>query len=473
MPTIAEEIAALTGAVTDLSDGVEAVRSQAQAWAESATAPGAAGTKSSKSWAGEAAASATAAGAAGAAAGASAAALLYRALPAAQRNLIDCYFPSLVTDFVREQVIRNGAAVGATDILSFSSGSKWVVGANGNYAKAAANGPAFDYSTGRKGLLIEAAAATNLLKYSHDYAQGLWSKSGGGTGSAPVVTPNYGVAPDGTTTATRVQFDAGAGASDSDWSILSQTVAGLISGNPYTGSLFVKGVAGTTLVFRHAGGGAYQIVALTGAWQRIAKTEIAAETSGSFDVGLRGTYSSGTTADVQVWHGQLEAGSFATSPIPTGASGIVRIADDVRLMPAALSLLQAPVSTIVLRGQALSAVSYYTIFGTNAGGVNLSAAGADWRLWSTDSHELVVTPPAPSLSFGLALASSASGGRAASMNSGPVAADAFAHYTGMTAMRLGAMVDGSYASSILIDEIAIAPIYALNASLQAAARAWQ
>lgn len=71
--------------------------------------------------------------------------------------------------------------------------------------------PQFDYdpvTLAPKGLLIEETRA-NLLLHSSGANESAWTKDAAGTGVAPVVTPNFAVAPDGTTTADRVQSSQG------------------------------------------------------------------------------------------------------------------------------------------------------------------------------------------------------------------------------------------------------------------------
>src|SRR5688500_13085954 len=66
------------------------------------------------------------------------------------------------------------------------------------------------------GLLME-AARTNLMVRSQEFDNAVWTKNATGAGVAPVVTANYAVAPDGTTSAERVQFSATPSSGDATW----------------------------------------------------------------------------------------------------------------------------------------------------------------------------------------------------------------------------------------------------------------
>lgn len=163
----------------------------------------------------------------------------------------------------------------------------------------------------------------NLLAYSQDFSQSIWTKTGGGTGVAPVATPNATVAPDGTTTADQVVFNVGAGTTTDDLSILAEGQTDLaIAAATYAHCFWVKGTPGDTIMARGVAGSSYQTVGVTGSWQRLEWTESASTTAAILQIGLRRGLgiTVPNTASVMLWGTQIGPGSSATLYVPTGAS---------------------------------------------------------------------------------------------------------------------------------------------------------
>lgn len=161
---------------------------------------------------------------------------------------------------------------------------------------------------------------TNLCIQSQTLQTG-WSTTISGTGVAPTVTANYALAPDGTPTADRVQINQGAGTTGSDYSFLTTpTISGVTIGQTYTLSIWMKSNTGSnqTIVLGYGSlMGSFQVVTVTPSWQRFTMNFTAAATSGVTNLGLRGTVTTGSTADISAWGVQVEAGSTATRYIPT------------------------------------------------------------------------------------------------------------------------------------------------------------
>lgn len=93
-------------------------------------------------------------------------------------HLLDNVYPSVAADFSRQRYMLSGAVVPLSSIISLSSTTKWVVGANSLLQQVAANTPAFDYSTGRRRLLLEPAPATNLCLQSNALGTSAWTVTG-------------------------------------------------------------------------------------------------------------------------------------------------------------------------------------------------------------------------------------------------------------------------------------------------------
>jgi hypothetical protein len=168
--------------------------------------------------------------------------------------------------------------------------------------------------TGPNGLIQW--APNNLLTNSQDFESANWGKTGLGTGSAPVVTSNVAVAPDGTTTADLVAFNRGAGNAIGDRSTLSQLPT-ILNGYAYAATIYIKaataGDIGKQLAFRGVAGVGYQVVTLTADWVRISTVETSTGTAGNFELASRGTVSADNQVSAHLWGAQLELGSTATT----------------------------------------------------------------------------------------------------------------------------------------------------------------
>lgn len=214
---------------------------------------------------------------------------------------------------------------------------------------AAYYGPRFDYdpvTLANKGLLIE-EQRTNLLTYSQQFDDASWVKYAGTS-----ITPNATISPDGSSTAD-LMYPATSGTNRGVY----QTFTG---GNlTYAQSIYVKSAGKNFVAFYDFEGSTYagSVDLTTGStasvkagytitptqagsgWWRITVTAttttgtryltlIVVDAAGSASVTANGT------SGVYIWGAQVEAGSFATSYIPTVASQVTRTAD-VALMQGA------------------------------------------------------------------------------------------------------------------------------------------
>jgi len=203
----------------------------------------------------------------------------------------------------------------------------------GVLTSAAVDEPRFDYdpvTLESKGLLVE-VQRTNLVERSAEFDSVYWAKGAAGTGSVPVVTANVATAPDGTTTADRIDFDRGAGNTGSDFSQLNRSITIAVTGD-YTQTIWLKAATGADvgkqIAIRNVAGASYLVITLTADWVRYARTENTTTLgSKTFDLINRATYSADNTVSVLAWGAQLEVGSFASSYIGTAGASVTRASD--------------------------------------------------------------------------------------------------------------------------------------------------
>jgi hypothetical protein len=210
-----------------------------------------------------------------------------------------------------------------------------------------ANVPRFDHdpTTGESlGLLIE-ESRTNLLTYSEDFSNGIWTKSN------TTVSINTTVSPNESLTADAITASSGSGYKD-----LYQTFTSSAATNTtYTFSVFVKanGITFFTVVpyfngvsyaswfnlstgtpLTNTSGNTSTITNYGNGWYRctVTRTSPATLSSAIFivrpaDANGNETYTGNGSNGFYVWGAQVEVGSFATSYIPTSATTVTRSAD--------------------------------------------------------------------------------------------------------------------------------------------------
>jgi hypothetical protein len=193
------------------------------------------------------------------------------------------------------------------------------------------------------GLLIE-ESRTNLFTYSDDFANAAWAKT------RSSITSNTIVAPDGTLTGDKLVEDTTA----NNTHLVSETAA-FTTGTIYTLTVFAKAGERSAITLITDGiitpsGGArfnltngvaslatgslvsFEMVARGNGWYRCSITATAISTAPAswqlrLDTGITSSYTGDGYSGVYIWQAQLEAGAFATSPIPTVAAQVTRSAD--------------------------------------------------------------------------------------------------------------------------------------------------
>jgi hypothetical protein len=235
-------------------------------------------------------------------------------------------------DFINNRALYAGADVGN---VTGATGYSFTRASDGYYTNSDGTLTLFGSGAlrrGDRGVLIE-GSRTNLMLYSQDFTQANWALDNSGAVN-PIVTANYGLAPDGTMTADRIQLNKTGGL----FSRIAQTLTGLTSGS-YTISVWMRTISGTANVgLRNDSTGINCVVTTT--WQRFSVTIGPATVAGVQILLFDSIPGNDETADILAWGGQLELGAFPSSPIVTVAASATR-ASDVLSYTAEAGLLTA------------------------------------------------------------------------------------------------------------------------------------
>ena len=155
------------------------------------------------------------------------------------------------------------------------------------------------------------SARYNLLTKTEDFANAVWVKTSTGIASIPIVTNNYGIAPDGTQTACRVQLALNGGSTTTDRSALLQQPTP-ISGVEYTSTFWIKSNTAQSYTIQHRLGAPSQNILAGQSWQKYSFSSTPGADPTHW-LALRGAQGTSDSADILIWHPQYDIG---TTPLP-------------------------------------------------------------------------------------------------------------------------------------------------------------
>ena len=236
------------------------------------------------------------------------------------------------------------------------------------------NIPRLDYSNGTCPSLLVEPQRTNLVYPSSDFST-IWSLLNSAT-----VSTNQSIAPDGTLTADKITttnsanalFNVnGSGTTAADYTVslfikpINNNSVGLGMTNDTTGEAFVlinlQTGAGTTTQQSGWSNASYKWEQYENGWYRISLTATKGA-SGNARFILKGNASS----EYYLWGAQLEAGSYATSYIPTTSASVTRNADVISKTGIS-SLIGQTEGTLYFEAKFVNVDSFSSYIGVTSG----------------------------------------------------------------------------------------------------------
>ena len=189
------------------------------------------------------------------------------------------------------------------------------VGRNGLIQYAATEEPRIDFTNYSKGALLLEPQRTNGCLYSKTLSS--WTILNGG--SIQTITDNDEVAPDGTTTASTIEFTGNGSSLIRHFSNTSYTSA------KHSCSFWAKKISGNGTVFFGLTDTETEFTP-TNEWVKYEVNNITPTNFGT-NLFLDLNFVCSTGDKIAVWGMQFEAGTYSTSTIPTAGSAATRIAD--------------------------------------------------------------------------------------------------------------------------------------------------
>jgi hypothetical protein len=339
------------------------------------------------------------------------------------------------------------------------------------------------------GLEIE-EQRTNLLQRSEEFDNAYWTKD------KVSITPNTIVAPDGTLTGDKVVEDT----SNTPHRLFNQSITTITNGVTYTLSVYLKAAErtkGSLHVFGGAWGGNRRLVvdlangsvldatglvsssvtSVGNGWYRLIATATATGTTALSGIGVytvdtltydgfgQPTYQGNGFSGIYIWGAQLEAGSFATSYIPTVASQVTRSADSANMTGTNFSSwYRADEGTVYTEADAktTSFVAYFGGVSSNEFYTRMASSGPSFAVVTNGTTQANFGSSALTAKIANAykvndFASSVNGGSASTDSSGIVPV--------VSALGIGATTSPSIAINGTMKKLAYYPKRLTNAEL--------